>query len=396
MQTGSDIEEFEPSESLTSPETLAELSNFGDSINVRVGLAVYGILLPIVCHFMTLGGPPEPARWQSGEWEAKLSFVLSGECGWPVFPLLIFAMICMAIVIYNETIAFSKAWVRLGIFSGVIICGWYLFAFSSTVFKSPFVSFGLLLGAAMWLVTVHGVIWMLIFSLKSFDLAPIILICGFIILLLAAFVGGNGAMIIFVAPFSILLLLSTPLAFLAYLGMSIRILNQHAAARRFTLSQLMMWVTWFAAFVSAIQTTIKLSYAKYAQLPLEAPEDCYVATAASKGHPLIVGSQNLPTTTDQLMTVNQQLTIFKAAELALRAISPKAHLWFRFGYDRIGPLAAARLRSPLSATAAYLCLKPAEWLCRIVLRILLGRQTYKLAKQLYLARAEAVAGQVRK
>ena len=88
------------------------------------------------------------------------------------------------------------------------------------------------------------------------------------------------------------------------------------------------------------------------------------------------------------MVVNAQLATFKAAELTLRAISPNGHRVFRFFYDRIGPRAAKMLCGPLLATAAYLCLKPAEWLCRIALRMLLGRKTFRLALQLYHLRAE--------
>jgi len=384
MQTNSDNQEYEPSALATWLAYLKQIP-FGDSLNVRIGLGVYGILLPT-------GGSPDPAEWQSGEWTDKLSFVLSGNCGWPVFPFLIFGMICMGMAICDETEAFTKTWVRLGIFSGVFVCGWYLFAFSSTVLSSPFSSLGLLLGAVIWLVVVHSVFWLLQAGIRNRTTAKhLVTFAGVVILILmiATAATGGGILAVFFLPFLILLILSTPLAFLVYLGMSIRILILHVPARRFTLSQLMVWVTWLTAFAAALQKTIALSFAEYSQLPLEPPENCYVATAASKGFPTIVGSQKLPTATDKPAIVNQQLAIFKAAELTLRAISPKTHCWFRYFYNRLGPLAAARLRDPLRATIAYLCLKPAEWLCRFVLQILLGRQTFQLAKNLYRARAKS-------
>ena len=209
--------------------------------------------------------------------------------------------------------------------------------------------------------------------------------------MLAVIGGAEGLSVLFFAPLLLLLILSTPLAFLVYLGVSIEILLRHAPARRFTLSQLMAWVTWLTAFAAALQKTIALSFAEYSQLPLNPPGGCYVATAAAKGHPAVVGSQSLPSATDQPAIVNQQLATFKAAELTLQAISPTAHRWFRFFYDRLGPRAAAKLRGPLSATAAYLCLKPAEWMCQIGLRILLGRSTYQLGKKLYHARADSTS-----
>ena len=297
-------------------------------------------------------------------------------------------MICLGKAIYNETEAFQKKWVQFGIFSGVIVCGWYLFAFSTTVLGSPFYSLGLLLGAWIWLVVVHGFIWVLIFAWTKSNPTPVIFsIAGLIFIVLVAFALGFGEpLALLFAPLFLSLLLSTPLAFLAYFMMASRILIQHVPARRFTLSQLMIWVTWFTAFASSLRMTIKLSFAEYSRLPLEQPDHCYVATAASKGYPVIVGSQRLTAANKQLVIVNQQLAIFKAAELTLQTIWPKAHRAFRYFYDWLGPLAAAKLRGSLSATAAYLCLKPAEWLCRFVLRILLGHKTYQLAKKLYLAR----------
>ena len=190
-------------------------------------------------------------------------------------------------------------------------------------------------------------------------------------------------------PILIVVILSTPLAFLTYLAVSIRMLKLHAPSRRFTLADLMIWVTWLATFSSAIRSTIKLSMYKYSQLPLEPPEGCYVATAASKGYPRIVGSHRL-STAGQPMVVNSQLATFKAAELTLRAVSPAGHRAFRFVYNRVGPVAAGMLVSPMVATVAYLCLKPAEWICWVVLRILLGRKTLRQSLRLYHSRAKQV------
>ena len=392
MQANADNQEPESSDDfaiqLTPPKTTTTRSDFANLLNVRIGLTVYGIVLPVVCHFITAGGVPFSAEWQSGELIDKLSFVLSGQCGWPVFLLLVFNMFCMGKVIFDEAEAFSKAWVRLGIFSGVLICGWYLFAFSFTQLKSPYSSFGLLLGAALWLLVVHGGIRGLQLLTAKYEPASFasVIIFGMIILFAVAVILTQGGA--FFLPIALALYLATPLAFLTYLGVSIRILVLHAPARRVTLSQLMAWVTWCSAFAMALQKTIALSFAKYSELPLQPPEDCYVATAASKGYPSIVGSQRLPAATGQQVIVNQQLATFKAAELMLRTVSPKTHRAVRQFYDWLGPIAAAKLRGSRSATVAYLCLKPAEWLCRIVLRILLGHRTYQLTKKLYLARAK--------
>ena len=401
MQTSSDNDESEPNDVLArwqaakklGPKLKRKPPTFATSRNVRFGLGLYGVVVPVFCHLIPYGNAPDPALWQSGKWEDKLSFVLSVECGWPVLPFLIYAMLCMLMVTYDETYAFAKAWVRLGIFSGVFVSSWYLIAFSVSVFDNPVSSIGLLLAAGGWLLFAHGFIWFVATLSKIFDSFPLILIIiGGGIISVSAASGSTEALAgLFLWPIPVLLILSTPLAFIVYFGMSIRILKLHTPARRFTLSQLMVWVTWLTAFASALQKTISLSFDEYSRLPLQPPRggDCYVATAASKGYPWIVKSQSLPSANNQPVIVNQQLATFKAAELTLRAISPKGHRLFRSVYNRLGPLAAAKLVGPLSATVAYLCLKPAEWLCRIVLRILLGRQAYRLAKTLYHARAEA-------
>ena len=380
MQTSSDNREHEPNDLATSLK----------SLNLRISLGVHGILLPIIGLFATVVGVPGSAIWQSGEWTDKLSFALSAGCGWPILPFSIFAMVSMGRVILDETDAISKAWVRFGIFSGVFVCGWYLFALSSTVFDSPLSALGLLFFAAICLVVIHG--WSLVetelATLISIIIAAAILAVMVVVIVIAT--AGIGWLL------EIRLILSAPMAFIIYFGMSIRILMLHLPARRFTLSQLMAWVTWLVAFAAALQKTIALSFAKYSLLPLEPlSDDCYVATAASKGYPAIVGSQRIPATNNQPVIVNQQLATFKAAELTLRAISPTAHRWFRSIYNRLGPRAAAKLRGPLIATVAYLFLKPAEWLCRIVLQIFLGHSTYQLSKELYLSRAK-VAGPTRK
>ena len=257
MQTNFDNPEYEPSVLANWLQAVKQFS-FLSSLNARIGMAIYGILLPIVCHALTINQTPRSASWQSGDWRDKFSFVLSGECGWPVFPFLIFAMICLGMVIYGEAKAFSKAWVRLGIFSGVFVFGWYLFAFSSVVFFTPFASLGLLLVATIWLIFVHG--WLefleLLIAKDSTAIVAVATFLGTIVLCLSGFI------LILI----LVLILSMALAFLVYLGMSIRILNLHPPARRFTLLHLMIWVTWFAAFAAALQKAIALSFIKYSQL----------------------------------------------------------------------------------------------------------------------------------
>ena len=249
MQTSSNNPKYKPS---SLADWLQSIKQYpcAHSLNVRIGMAIYGILLPIVFHALATNRAP-----LSGDWTDKLGFVLSVECGWPVLPFLIFAMTCLGMVIYDEASAFSKAWVRLGIFSGVFVHGWYLFAFSSTVFDSPFSLLGLLLGATIWVIVVHG--WLgFLHLLNAKNSSAYIAVTTFL---------GTIVFCLMGCWLILVLILSPALAFLVYLGMSIRILKLNLSARRFTLLQLMVWVTWFAAFAAALQKTIALSTIKSLQ-----------------------------------------------------------------------------------------------------------------------------------
>ena len=70
---------------------------------VRLAILYVGIGLPIICHLWTTDGPLDEPTWQSGELRDKLAYVLSAACGWPVFPFLGFAMVCLAFVLVQES-----------------------------------------------------------------------------------------------------------------------------------------------------------------------------------------------------------------------------------------------------------------------------------------------------
>ena len=357
---------------------------------IRIAIFGFGIVVPIVCHLLTLNHPPSPPEWQSGALRHKLGYLLSGRCGWPMFPLLGFAMFCLGMVTIVEKQA-AKGWVRFGVFTGVLVTVWYLFAFSLSfggVFLGPI---GLLLGAGIFLLVIYGIYLACTIIKNNEDkgIVALVFLFGGIILVSSFVWGFEGLTALFIIPFFVSLILSTPLAFLVYLGMSIRIIRIYREDLRYSIAELMGAVTWLAMFFAAIRATITNSLAEYAQLPLEPPEGCYIATAAANGHPAIVGSHRLSAVMGQPVFVNQQLTTFKAAELVLRAISPGSHRAFRFVYNRIGPPLAAMLGSRLLASLAYLSLKPAEWLCWLTLRILLGRDNLHRTINLYLDRAAA-------
>jgi hypothetical protein len=109
------------------------------------------------------------------------------------------------------------------------------------------------------------------------------------------------------------------------------------------------------------------SFRTYDQLPDE-PPSCFVVTAASRGHPSLVGPFTQITRRGQLRMVNDQLLTFWELEKTWSQRSPRSHRLFRCLYNRLGPRLASCLKNPWLADLAYLCLKPLEWLARRALR----------------------------
>lgn len=348
--------------------------------------------MPFICHLLTSLGPPEAAEWQSGALSDKLSFVLCFQCGWPMLPLLAFAMFCLAQVLLDEKQA-AKSWVRFGVFTGMPITAWYIFVFGRA---SAVGFFWLLVGGLTTVAVAYG-LWCGLSKLRQKipeqRQATTVFVIVIVLILLSFLAGVGGPIGLLLLPVFLSFALATPLAFLAYLGMSIRIVRMYGSDLRFSMAELLAGMTWLGLLFAAIRQSIELSFAQYSQLPLEPPEGCYVATAAAQGYPAIVGSHQLLAVDKQPVFVNRQLTTFKIAELTLRAISPVAHRVFRFVYNCLGPRLAALLSFPLAATLAYLSLKPAEWVCRLTLRILLGRKLLQQASNLYFDRVKAAANQ---
>ena len=159
------------------------------------------------------------------------------------------------------------------------------------------------------------------------------------------------------------LILSTPLAFAAYSIVSFDLLRHQGTGRfRFSLAQLLGVTAWLAAHFGAWRASVDWMLIEYAKLPTE-PSDCYVCTAAARGHGWLTRSEQCR------YPVSDQMRRLKAVELVLRHTSPRLHRTCRTIYDRTGPALAAKLVHPWLADIAYLSLKPLEWLrrCRRVM-----------------------------
>lgn len=95
--------------------------------------------------------------------------------------------------------------------------------------------------------------------------------------------------------------------------------------------------------------------------------DCYVVTAATRGHGDVVRPLHDAWRHGERISVNRQLLVFWEFERRLSEKAPRFHARARHIYDLIGPRLARRLTTPLRADMAYLALKPGEWAAALLL-----------------------------
>jgi hypothetical protein len=126
-------------------------------------------------------------------------------------------------------------------------------------------------------------------------------------------------------------------------------------------------------YIASLSGSIPLWFASifwsrqiYLSLPDTRPDDCFVVSAALRGHEMLVGPIMSIHVDDGVRRANSQLLAFWHLEAIWRARSPRTHRAFRRIYGRLGPLVARRIRTRLAADAVYLALKPFEWAARAI------------------------------
>lgn len=105
----------------------------------------------------------------------------------------------------------------------------------------------------------------------------------------------------------------------------------------------------------------------YSNLPNN-PPSCFVATAATRGHRSIVGPFLEIERHGRKRKANRQLLTLWQFEAAWSVHAPRTHRTFRRFYNQLGPAIAARITSPWMADAAYILIKPTEFVAQIVVR----------------------------
>ncbi|MEK6237175.1 MAG: hypothetical protein N2C14_20900, partial [Planctomycetales bacterium] len=192
----------------------------------------------------------------------------------------------------------------------------------------------------------------------------------------------------FGVPLSLLIVPATPSsAFAAYLWTSVWLFRT-TGKPQISLAQA-FWVTvWFGGYFAMWRQALQLMLIEYSELSIKPMrDDCYVATAAANGHARFVGAKSTVFANGETAPVNDQPRHLKCGELALKAAAPRLHRLIRRAYDFLGPRLAKRLAHPILADLAYLALKPAEWLVRATLHVLLPDLSF-FVRRIYPERGE--------
>jgi hypothetical protein len=354
----------------TSPRTL-----------VRFAWGFAGIILPAIC--FAIGYPDQP-NWQSGSVGTYAKLLMSREASLPLYPLLLYSIVCLAMLTGRPAHYAKSGWIWLGVFSGAVVAVeyWSLFVAATTNESAQLpLSYVLALFLSAFAVAVP---W---FAARVIVFAVVQLAeprkNGLVMLVQIAVAIGLLILILFGFPYVAVLCLfcSTLWAVAAYASAAVWLVRQRGKPYfRYTLAQLLAATTALAANFAAWRTAYQIMLTEYARLPTVPPQDCFVCSAAARGHSFVVRSDAYRGLGRQKFLVNDQLRILKAFELLLLSLSPVTHSALRKVYNRVGPRLAASLVHPLAADAAYFVLKPFEWFARFVLRLVLGKRTALIAR----------------
>lgn len=305
--------------------------------------------------------------WQTGRTEDYVALLLSPDASFFFVPLLAYAILVYWLLLLGEKRFAKKFWIRFGVYTGILLAGQYI------ILAAIMMPFSILIGFGI--VALYWIAKNIAHKLGKHYAIGFILILALLGMGLLEF-EANSLLDLFLMPVQSLFFVlmgmgigSPILCFLIALPVGLRLWQGYEQPLIWSGSHSIGLASWLTGFATAWAVSVYKMIELYKALPTQPPPDCYIATAAARGHPALVGSQPVHRKTGTLM-VNRQLQTLKCAELALQALAPRLHRTLRFVYDIIGPPLARRLTHPVLADLAYLSLKPAELLARFALRLI--------------------------
>jgi hypothetical protein len=320
--------------------------------------------MPILAFWATELFKPE---WQTGEFSAYLILLLFPQASLLFFVLLVYSIVCYCLLLI-DTVHYSQIhFIRLGIYTGVLLAFQYSILSGLFFFKDWNTSLNGLYLVVLWLSPAFvPKIYRLMakkWGAKAVNVALLTLVV--VILLISMIIVRSP----FFPLFFILVGLTIAAPFWCFLlALRAAIWLRQKYEFKLTLPRGLGLAAWIAGYVAAWRFDILKMYELYAALPPQPPPDCYIATAAARGHPGIVGSWLIQPTNGKSIQVNKQLQVLKCAELALMAVNPRLHQWLRELYDMLGRPLARNIQNPFVADLAYLLLIPWECMAGLLLK----------------------------
>ncbi len=344
---------------------------FPKAIWGRVAYAVYIIALTSAA-FWTMGSfKPE---WQSGKFSDYIALFLTPKASLVFFFLLGCSVICYLFLLIAPA-RFSQIFlIRFGIYTGTLL------ALQYSILAVP-VLLNTGIGAVFLVVWIFPVVVPVIHRWAVGRWAAATINNILFVLVAVVLVGGIwiGGGIFFVLA---ALTMGAPFwSFLIALRVTLWLFKNYET--RLTLPRGLELTAWLAAYAFAWRFDILKVYELYAALPTQPPGNCYIATAAARGHPRFVQSWTVRRADGKSMQVNAQLQLLKCAELALIAVSPRLHRPLRQIYDVVGKHLARLIQNPWLADVAYFLLKPCEWFAGFLLKIMIP-EIDSISKKMYM------------
>jgi hypothetical protein len=372
-----------------------EIENSGDcrlSVFDRCAIFFVGVLFPPVAFRSAVFFV---ADWQENAFESYVGFLLTPKMTCVFWPLVAFSMACLIAVLINRSTSRFMV-IRAGLYMGALWSFQYilllamalpgiqneLFGYhSSNIFKSLLViNFGIFvtLSAFYTLSLLKKVSSQTTWYVRLF-IYVLAVACNYVIVVILSI--PFLAVVMFAADAVTLFVIIAPLAaapfwcFSAYLYMSVNAFRDHRMKHSNIILKSCLALVNFSYYAMAWVLSFSLVQKAYLALPKEKPQnDCYIATAAARGHRGFVGSEDVMLAGGEVMRVNDQLRRLKCGEHILKAAFPWLHRLFRLIYNAIGPHLANCLVHPVLADITYVMLKPAEWCVCGVLFILYGKK----------------------
>lgn len=295
-------------------------------------------------------------EWQDGQFSSYVDLFLLPEASLWFFPLIVYAVTSYILLLWN-TDRYSRSFIiRLGIYTGTFLALQYSLLTLFALEGPPSTTIIVLAVFIVPLLFARFHRW-LISKWRASSVNGVLIGIG-----IAALITGMIFMETPMAPFVLLLMfagVSAPFwSFLIALRASRWLWKHHEMAP--TLPRGLGIFVWLSAYTLALRFNILKMFELYNVLPTE-PPNCYVATAAAKGHPRFVGSREVMLANGKSMRINRQLQRLKAAEIALMGVSVPSHRMMRRVYNVVGKWLAAYIQNPILADVAYLILLPVEW-----------------------------------